>query len=512
MDRKIIHDVIDATNLVALIEEEVPLKQKGKTWAGRCPFHMERTPSFFVYPAEPGSRPHYHCFGCGASGDAIQWLRERRHISFGQALSILAAAAGITLPQDAMRQTLAPVYRAVEQFADMCASRLESMPSLIAYLRDRGISDAVRNDYKLGWCDQDVMQRAMDRIDPALWHKAGLTSADGKWVCPQRIIFPIHDHHGRIISVTAKTTDPHQRAKWIHGNESDIFKKRHVLYGFHAAKPMISQMGRIPVVEGPIDVLVLQSKGIPAVGMLGVAMSGSSISTLARHGDVVFITDGDKAGVDALDRLVTRSWSAGVEAYWAACPQGQDPDEWILRDEQGFRTAIYQAPLAGQALITLPAPDKSQRLFELTDRLYQHTDPVSQARWAHMVDTHLGLAAGSTLAKISSRLSAQSTSQAQPASAATETQSPSWIILRCAVIDPCSLDHHRDRLFDLQDPLIALALAAERDTTWCERRDALPEHVRALRTWGDMDDLHGDISLLPMIIDECVELLNASVF
>ncbi|MEJ1977353.1 MAG: DNA primase [Acetobacteraceae bacterium] len=282
------------TPMAALVGRRVKLARSGKSWKGCCPFHGEKTPSFYVY--DDG----YHCFGCGAHGDAIGFVMNTQGAGFMDAVSLLAAEAGLEVPKpspaaaEAERQRL-DLSGVLDMVAGLYQQRLFAREGAeaLAYLRGRGLTDETIRRFGLGWSGEGrgalVAELAQAGIDPARMAEAGLLQArdDGavRELFYNRVMFPIRDRRGRTISFGGRALGD-AKPKYINGPESPVFSKGRTLYALDFAREGARKAHGVIVVEGYMDVIALHQAGFGgAVAPLGTALTAGQLEELWRLSD-----------------------------------------------------------------------------------------------------------------------------------------------------------------------------------------------------------------------------------
>jgi DNA primase len=343
------NQVLQATNIVDLIGRSVALKRQGRDFVGLCPFHQEKTPSFHVSP----SKQFFHCFGCKASGNAIDFVIRQDRVEFIDALRQLAEQAGIELPRAGgqgepagERQSLLEANSAACGFFE----KLLQDPSLGAaareYLEKRRIDAASVQRFRIGVAPDAwnglLKSQAARKYPPHLLVRAGLvknrggdeTGAGGFYdTFRNRLMFPIRDEGGRIVAfggrVMPGSQDP---AKYLNSPETPLFSKSRCIYGLDLARQKIVETRTAVVVEGYTDVIMAHQFGVSnVVSVLGTAMTEQHLSILRRFADrVVLLFDADTAGDTAVDRSIELFLRQPIEIAIASMPPGVDPDEYLL--------------------------------------------------------------------------------------------------------------------------------------------------------------------------------------
>ncbi|WP_376088292.1 DNA primase [Roseomonas sp. CCTCC AB2023176] len=345
------------TPLASVIGRKVRLAKNGRNWKGCCPFHNEKTPSFYVYD------DHYHCFGCGAHGDAIGFTMQTEGLPFREAVERLAAEASLDLPketpQQAAREARARDLHGVLHAAMEAMQRRLHLPEgrpALDYLRRRGLTDETITRFGLGWSGAGRGTLAADLkplgIEPAQLAEAGLTkpaedgSADRDFFF-NRVMFPIRDRRGRIVSFGGRILGDGQ-PKYLNGPETPVFSKRRTLYGLDMAREAVFRGARLVVVEGYMDVIALHQAGFGgAVAPLGTALTEEHLEELWRVSpEPILCLDGDAAGARAAMRSATVGLPlVGTERRlrFATLPAGEDPDTFVAKSGN----AAFEALMAG---------------------------------------------------------------------------------------------------------------------------------------------------------------------
>jgi DNA primase len=358
-----IAQVRSATDIVALISEQVALKKSGRRWTGLCPFHGEKTPSFSVN-AEEG---RYYCFGCRASGDQITFVREMMHLDFVDAVRLLADRAGIELHEDSndgparkeRQEYLGAMEKAVDWYHDRLLNSPDARPAR-EYLRSRGIGGEVARQFKLGWApdEWDGLSVAL-KLNEKVLTGTGLGFVNKRErrqdALRARIIFPIFDPGGRAIAVGGRILpapfgprpkdDGRVEAKYKNSPETPIYSKRRILYGLNWAKDDIIKSGEIIVCEGYTDVIAFFSAGMPrAVATCGTALGEEHFRTMRNFAQrIILAYDADQAGQSAAASVYQWERQHEVDVAVARLPKGADPAELAEKDPAALRTAITQA-------------------------------------------------------------------------------------------------------------------------------------------------------------------------
>lgn len=356
------------TPLASLIGRRTGLVRSGRHWRACCPFHEEKTPSFYVYD------DHFHCYGCGAHGDAISFVMQSQGASFAEAVAGLAAEAGLELPKPSPAAIEAD-HRQRDLFAILAAAQagfqrrlwLPEGQAALAYLRARGLSDATISGFGLGWSGEGYgtlsAEPGREAADPALLAEAGLmreSDEPGRYraLFFNRVMFPIRDLRGRVISFGGRVLGSAQ-PKYLNGPETAVFAKRRVLYAADRARKAAQEGAELVLVEGYMDAIALHQAGFGgAVAPLGTALSEAHLEGLWRLApSPVLCFDGDAAGARAALRaaeLALPLLSPERTLRFASLAEGEDPD-----------TLIGRAGAAGFAAVLAQARPMAEALFEM---------------------------------------------------------------------------------------------------------------------------------------------------
>jgi DNA primase len=363
--------VRSATDFVALVGEHVALNRQGTRWVGLCPFHGEKSPSFSVN----GELGLYYCFGCGAKGDAITFLREVEHLDFVEAVEKLAGRSGITLHYDDEaggrdRQRRNRIHETIEAAVRWYHERLLSAPDAAAaraYLRrERGYDGEVVRRYQLGWAPEGWSTLVKSLGVPAgALVDAGLATVDeqGRYTdfFRGRLLFPIIDPSGRAVGAGGRLLPGGRGPKYKNTSNTAVYDKSRTLYGLNWAKKSVVDRGRVVVCEGYTDVIGLHRSGVEeAVATCGTALAEGHIKLLTSFARrIVLAYDGDSAGQAAAERVYEWEKKFSVEIRVLALPAGADPADLARSDPEALRAAVEGArPFLGFRL---------ERLFSRSD-------------------------------------------------------------------------------------------------------------------------------------------------
>jgi DNA primase len=330
--------VRQAVDMVELVSGRTQLKRSGARWSGRCPFHDERTPSFSVNAAEK----LYHCFGCGAGGDAIKFVRETENLDFAEAVEWLAERFNVELEweetspgQDARRRRRERLLELLDAAASFYERYLWDSPagSLARdYLAGRGLREEICREFRLGVAlgGQTLVRKALERgftLDEL--RGAGLANQRGNDYFSRRLVFPLADARGRVRGFQARKLheDDPLRGKYVNSPEGELFHKAAILYGLDHARTAVAKEDRVCVVEGNTDVIALRQAGFgPVVASMGTALTDQQLRELRTLTHRIWLCfDGDAAGQSATLRGMELAAGLGLEVKVVALPPGLDP-------------------------------------------------------------------------------------------------------------------------------------------------------------------------------------------
>jgi DNA primase len=421
-------EVKNKLSVVDVISETVQLKKSGASYKGLCPFHGEKTASFYVTP----TRESWKCFGCGLGGDVFSFVMQRDSVSFPEALKTLAAKAGVELDErssreDARRARLREVLdSAIAWYHSVLTAHVSGAPAL-DYLRGRGFSDETISTYQLGWAPAgwDAMSRqliAKRGIDPAALAEVGLTQArsSGRGAYDrfrERIIFPIRDANGHAVGLGGRylvadgDTGDHG-PKYLNSPATPLFDKSRTLYLVDRAKSAIRKSGQAVIVEGYTDALMAHQAGFTnVVASLGTALTPGQVAVLTRYAKKVALAyDVDPAGQSAgsfgvteLNNLISEVQQDGgvglTDVGVVRLPDGKDPDEVIRESPDLWREAVrtpdpilaYLIDYHAGRIDTRTADGKRRLVDAVMPTLRKVSDPVVRDAYLQLLARRSGV-------------------------------------------------------------------------------------------------------------------------
>jgi DNA primase len=346
-----IERVRDAVDMVALVGGKTDLRRVGSRWSGLCPFHDERTPSLSVDP----ERKLYHCFGCGAGGDAIRFVQETEALDFPEAVEALAERTGVRLEREEddpaaerRRRRRECLLALLDRTASFYMAYLwESREAARAreYLSGRGLSEAIAREFRLGYApsawDRMIVGARESGFSEEELVAAGLAQRGRSGGIYDRfrgrIMFPLADARGRVLGFGARAMAEARGPKYLNTSENELYHKGRQLFGINLARAPAAKSGRMVVVEGYTDVLALHQAGIPeAVAIMGTALTQEQLAELGRSAPLVLLAlDADRSGQEAMLRAARAAESRGMELRVVEMPAGKDPADAVT--EGGVR-------------------------------------------------------------------------------------------------------------------------------------------------------------------------------
>jgi len=393
--------MLSRVDIVDVVGRHVELKKSGANLMGLCPFHGEKSPSFSVSPA----KQFYHCFGCGAHGDAIRFLMEHSGMSFRDAVADLAQQVGMAVPdepQDEAEQQRALQARAhqatlsevLERAADHYRRQLREHPQAIEYLKRRGLSGEIAKRFGLGYAPPGwrSLASAFPRYDDPLLVEAGMVVVQGDEGPEQkrydrfrdRVMFPIRSVKGEVIGFGGRVLDGGE-PKYLNSPETPLFVKGRELYGLYEARSALRGKGYVLVVEGYMDVVALAQNGFAnAVATLGTACTAEHVQKLFRFTDaVVFAFDGDAAGRRAAGRALEAALPHATDlrsVRFLFLPPEHDPDSYVRAlGPAAFDEQVARAVPLSRQLIEHAADGADLGSAEGRSRMLAQARPLWQA-------------------------------------------------------------------------------------------------------------------------------------
>jgi len=362
-------DLLNRVDVVEVVGRYVRLKKAGANFQGLCPFHNEKTPSFSVSP----TKQFYHCFGCGAHGNAIGFLMSYGGLGYVDAVKDLASMTGMQVPEAQPRSPEAARHEAqrkeqetslvavMEKAMEFYRAELKKSPRAIEYLKGRGLTGEIAARFRIGYAPDDWqgLKAAFPEYEHNTLVEAGLVIAnEGKRYdrFRDRVMFPILNARGNVIGFGGRVIGDGE-PKYLNSPETPLFEKGREVYGLVQAREALRASGRVLVVEGYMDVVALAQFGVGyAVATLGTATTPTHVSKLLRLTDeLVFSFDGDNAGRKAAWRALEVSLPLATDAKpvrFLFLPAEHDPDSYIREHgQEAFEQLVREAPTLSEFLI-----------------------------------------------------------------------------------------------------------------------------------------------------------------
>ncbi len=382
-----IDDLVQRADIVEVVGSRVPLTKAGREYKARCPFHSEKTPSFWVSP----QKGFYHCFGCGAHGTALSFLMEYERLEFPVAVEELARSVGLEVPRtdSVERVSVEPLYAMLDRAGSLYRQALREHTTAVEYLKKRGLDGETAREFGIGYAPpawDTVLAACGDREE----YRQQLLGAG--LVIPRdtggfydrfrdRIMFPIRDSRGRTMAFGGRilaTGEP----KYLNSPETPVFHKGRELYGLYEARRAERKLERLLVVEGYMDVVMLAAHGIRnAVGTLGTATTSEHLRRIfSVVPEVIFCFDGDRAGRDAAWRALQVSLPTlhdGRQIRFLLLPDGEDPDSLVRQEgAAAFGERLAQSIPLSEFLLDSLSADVDLRSLDGKARLAALARPL----------------------------------------------------------------------------------------------------------------------------------------
>ena len=408
--------ILDTAQIVDVVSDYVTLKRRGASYVACCPFHNEKTPSFYVTP----SKGIYKCFGCGKAGTAVGFVMEQEHCSYVEALRYLARKYHIDIveeqesAEDIARRQRGESLLLVSDFArKFFCDQLkggEGRSVGYAYYRSRGIEDATIERWSLGWAPSvrtalvDAARAAGYKDEYLLGAGLAVQTEDGSLADKfrERVMFPIHSVSGRVIAFSGRTLRADNPAKYVNSPETEIYVKSRNLLGIYFAKSEIAREDRCILVEGNVDVVMMHQLGITnVVASCGTSLTVEQVRLIKKFTEnITIMYDGDSAGIHAALRGIPMILAEGMNVRVVLLPDGDDPDSFsrkhtrdevrafIAQNEKDFvlfKTDLLLAQVAGDPI------RKAALINDIADTIAQIPDAVKRSTYAEVTAQQFGI-------------------------------------------------------------------------------------------------------------------------
>ncbi len=388
----VIERVRQETDIVELIGSYVSLKKAGRHYRGLCPFHAERSPSFYVSP----ERQAYHCFGCGAGGTAISFVMAFEKLDFPEAVRFLAKRLGIKVDEETNGGRNQPLYDTCEKAARFYEQMLGKSTEAQRYIEKRGLGKATIQRFRIGYapCGNSLRGNLQKLgLNEQLLVNVGLVIRRDEGLIDyfrDRIMFPIFSISGKVIGFGGRVLDDSE-PKYLNSPDTPIFHKGENLYGIFQAKAYIRD--RVPIlVEGNFDLLSLVNHGFNnCLAPLGTALTQEQANLIRRYNrQVILCYDGDEAGLKACRRSIAVLLRVGVDPQIVILPSGEDPDSFVQKaGREGFLSRLsegmdfVQFVIRGRSLSSVA--ERRRVINELSELVGLIADGVSRELYAEQI-------------------------------------------------------------------------------------------------------------------------------
>ncbi len=398
MSQQDVQKIKDRLGIEEVIGSYITILKSGSSFKARCPFHNEKTPSFFISP----ERANYYCFGCGAKGDIFSFVQNYEGLDFVGALKVLADRAGVVLTNDfAHKDSNTILYQIMEEATKFFEKNLENQKEATEYLMKRGLVEKSISDWRIGFA-KDGWNNLFDYLVSKKYsttdiERAGLIKKGDKGDYydrfRSRIIFPIFDPSGRPVAFTGRIfgADDKETAKYLNSPETVLFDKSRILYGFHIAKQSIRKLNFSILVEGQMDTIMAHQVGYSnTIASSGTALTEDQLKIIQRFSNrLVIAYDGDKAGFKAAERAWQIALSLGLDIKTADLNSG-DPADIILKDKNLWRDSIKNSKHIIEKIayqIENENSDKRARIKAIATNLVPYLAQIkSNIEQSHFVD------------------------------------------------------------------------------------------------------------------------------
>ena len=437
--RETVSLILDTARIEEVVSDYVTLKRRGANFVACCPFHNEKTPSFYVSP----SKGIFKCFGCGKSGSAVGFVMEEEHCSYADALRYLARKYNIEIhekeetAEDIARRQHGESLLLVSEFAQkFFVSQLSTREGAACggeYFKSRGIEPETIAKFGLGWAPAarsalvDAALAAGYKAEYLLDAGVAVQREDGSLADKfrERVMFPIHSVSGRVIAFSGRTLRSDNPAKYVNSPETEIYVKSRNLLGIYFAKSEISRLDKCILVEGNIDMVMMHQLGIRnVVASCGTSLTVEQIRLIHKFTDNISIMyDGDSAGVHAAIRGLSMILSEGMNVKVVLLPENEDPDSFsrkhTLREVQAyieegekdfitFKTDLLLEQAEGDPL------KKAELINDIADTIAVIPDPVKRSTYVDETARRFGVESAILFQRISGvRRSGAAGTQAQ---------------------------------------------------------------------------------------------------
>jgi len=347
-----VEEIKNTADIVDVVSEFVSLQQAGKNMKGLCPFHNEKTPSFFVSK----ERQLFNCFGCGEKGNVIQFISKYKHLDYWDSIKFLADKYGIEpdgfddVKKNDKKTRYYRINELAKQFFSLQLLNLESGQTAVDYLKSRGFDEQTLSHFEIGFAPKQgnllYENLSKDFHDYELIELGLIGKNDNDYydLFRNKIMFPIHDENSRVVGFSGRIFNNEENtAKYVNSTQTEVFTKSDILYNLDKAIPFINQNKRLILTEGFFDVMSCYSADVKeAVCSMGTALTVNQAKLIKKYTDnVVVCYDGDDAGVRAAYKALVILGQAGLDVKICVLPDQMDPDDYIKnKSKEGFRNLL----------------------------------------------------------------------------------------------------------------------------------------------------------------------------
>ena len=407
-----IEEIKSRLNIVDLVQSYIKLEKAGTNFKARCPFHNEKTPSFFVSPA----RQMWHCFGCQKGGDHFQFVQEIENIEFPEALRILAEKTGIELRREdpQVRSERTRLLNLLDDSVKFYEANLVRRKDVGAYLAERGMTGGTAKSFRLGYAEsgwenlltylrsRGYSENEIDKVGLVIKKETGGYYDRFR----SRIMFPLFDTSGRVVGFSGRIFMPdagEQKdadSKYVNTPNTIFYDKSKLLYGFDRAKLDIRKQNAAILVEGQMDLIMSHQAGIiNAIAASGTALTPAHLNIIRRLADNLIMSfDMDAAGLAASEKAVGLAFAQGFDVKALVLSSGKDPADLIRDNPEEWRKAVVDAkPVINFLLDTLERNHTEPRIFrhEVEKRVLPHVaniqSDIDRAHWVQEISSRLKL-------------------------------------------------------------------------------------------------------------------------
>lgn len=359
-----VEQIKEKLDIAAVVSSYIKLEKAGGNYRARCPFHNEKTPSFYVSP----SRETWHCFGCNKGGDIFSFVEEIEGVDFSGALKTLADKAGVELvrgnPEE--RTEKERLYALLSEAVQFFRKELQKNTEVLAYLKKRGLTENTIEEFAIGFAPDDwrslsthlsargYAEEEQEKAGMIIQSTKPKTYQDGRSRYydrfRSRIMFPLSDSSGRVVAFSGRifgkiAEDGEHMAKYINSPETPLYNKSKILFGFDKAKNAIREAGFCVIVEGQMDIIMAHQAGTKnTVAVSGTALTPHHLENIKRFTERVLLAfDGDEAGMKAARRTALLALPAGFDVRSVELPLGVDPADFILESPEKWTESLFKA-------------------------------------------------------------------------------------------------------------------------------------------------------------------------